>query len=295
MSRAALLTALLVLPACAPAPPALEGPPLVVVSIAPVADLVGRMAGDAVRIETLLPPRASPDTWEATPSQIRLLAAAQGYVTVGSGLDRWVEDMRSVGAEVASLRLTDGMSLAEHDHEHGDAGPGDPHVWLDPVLVRDRLLPRMEAFLVGVAPGAADGIRTRAAALADSLTRLDAWAARTLDAAPGRAFVATHGAWGYFARRYGLTPLGSVFERPGHEPSARGLARLVDQARAEGIGTVLTEPQLSGTAAEALARELGAAVVVVDPLGGPGLSGRENYFEMMRFNVRAFARALEAS
>jgi ABC-type Zn2+ transport system substrate-binding protein/surface adhesin len=54
----------------------------------------------------------------------------------------------------------------------------------------------------------------------------------------------------------------------------------------------LSEPQLAGTAARALADELGADIVLVDPLGGPGLPGRTRYLEMMRFNALSFSRAL---
>ena len=73
--------------------------------------------------------------------------------------------------------------------------------------------------------------------------------------------------------------------------SATG-ANLAGMFRATAQPADATEPQLAGTAAEALAAELDASVEVVDPLGGPGLEGREGYLEMMRFNGRAFAKAL---
>ncbi len=300
MRRRILAAGVALAAACAPADVVREGPPLVVVTIFPVADLTARLAGDAVRVETLLPPRASPATWEASPSQIRLLASASAYVSVGAGLDGWLDDLGSVTEGVRTLRITDGMDLHAADHTHGeghghgDADGGDPHVWLDPILVRDGVLPRLEELLVGLAPDAADDLRDRAGALADSLTELDAWIARELAGAPRDGFVATHGAWGYFAERYGLEPMGSLYERPGHEPSAPGLARLVRGARDAGLTTVLAEPQLASSAALALAEELGATVTVIDPLGGPGLTGRESYLDMMRFNGRAFARALGA-
>jgi hypothetical protein len=41
-------------------------------------------------------------------------------------------------------------------------------------------------------------------------------------------------------------------------------------------------------------RELGARVEVADPVGGAGLDGRDDYLSLMRFNARAFARALGA-
>ena len=279
--------------ACAPVDVPRGDVPVVVVSIFPVADLAARVAGDALRVETLLPPRASLHTWEATPGQIRTLRHAAGYVTVGGGLDGWLEGLGEDTPGLRTLRLTDGLTLRRSRHAHEGDETGDPHVWLDPILVRDELLPRLTSFLAALVPEAqAAAVRARGAAMADSLTALDAEIRGRLAGLPRRGFIATHEAWTYFAERYDLHDLGSLYEGPGHEPSAKGLARLVDAARATGLRAVLTEPQLAETAARALADEVGAEVVLVDPLGGPGLPDREGYFDLMRFNARAFARAL---
>lgn len=283
----------LLLAACAKAPKD-EGPPLVVVSIFPVADLTARIGGDAVRVQTLLPPRASPATWEATPSQIRALSRASGYIRVGGGLDGWLDGMEPTGSDFRRLVLTDGLTLLYGASGSDPERSGNPHVWLDPVLVRDRILPRLTDFLVALAPDQGAAIRSRASAVSDSLTALDREIRAELARAPHHDFIATHDAWVYFAARYGLTSVGTVYEHPGHEPSAHSLAQLIDNARRAGIHTILAEPQIAETAAEAVAQELGARVVIVDPLGGPNAEGRDSYFAMMRTNARTFARALGA-
>jgi zinc transport system substrate-binding protein len=209
--------------------------------------------------------------------------------------------MADLGAGRPHLRrlvLTEGMELegeAHADPPGDEGGTGNPHVWLDPVRVRDEIVPRMSAFLQEIAPADAAAIRVRAGAVADSLTALDARIRGILANVRTRDFIATHDAWTYFAARYGLTSLGSLFERPGHEPSARSLAALVDAARVHEVHAVLAEPQLAETAARALAGEIDAPVVMVDPLGGPGLDGRESYYDLLRYDARAFARALDAS
>jgi zinc transport system substrate-binding protein len=278
--------------ACSPSGGVETAEPLVVVTIFPVADLVASVGARAIRVETLLPPRASPATWEATPRQLRALALAEGTVTVGGGLDGWVEGLGEIGEATHHLRITEGLVLHDVDHDHGDPETGDPHIWLDPVLVRDAVLPRIVDFLAEVVPSEESAMRDRANLLADSLTVLDQEIRELLSQASDRKFVATHDAWAYFCDRYELESLGSLYERPGHEPSARGLADLIEAARGAHLTAVLTEPQLAATAAQALAEELGAEIVVVDPLGGSGLDGREGYLDMMRFNARSFARAL---
>ena len=289
-----LVAVAIVLTACSTPPTSEAARPLVVVSIFPVADLVAALGGGEVEVRTLLPPRASPATWEATPSQVRALSGADAFVTVGGGLDDWLEELDPEGARRPRLRITEGLELLDSEAEGHRHGQGNPHVWLDPILMRDHALPLIEDLLIQVAPDLADGVRWRAASWSDSLTALDTEIRQVLGEPGQRAFVATHEAWGYFARRYGLTSLGSLYERPGHEPSARALAGVLEKARAVGLRTILTEPQLAESAARALAVELDGDVVVVDPLGGPGLPGRERYCELMRFNARSFRSALEA-
>ncbi len=272
------------------APP--EPVPLVVATIFPVGDLARSIAGEDVRVEVLVPPHASPSTYEPSPRQIRALAGARRYLTVGGSLDAWVRTIPGGLGLVAETRLNDGIALRRGDGD-GDAATGDPHTWLDPLLVRDVWLPRMEDALVAARPDARDRLAARGRALSDSLTALDAWLARRLAPVRGARFIAAHAAWGYMAERYGLHEFGTIYPGPGREPSARRLAALVDSARAGDVHAVFAEPRLGPTAAHALATELGVPVLVLDPLGGPRLDGRSGYLAMMRFNGLQMRRALD--
>ncbi len=250
----------------------------------PIASILEFVGGGAVEVRTLLPPGAHPDTYEATPRVAEALAGSALIVRVGGPADDWLV----VPGGARALDLTAGMPLI---HERGP-GTGNPHVWLDPILVRDSLLPRLADALEGVAPDSAAAIRGRAAAFADSLTTLDAWIRELLAPVADGRFVAAHPAWVYFARRYRLEEVGSLHPSPGSELGTRDLARLVDAARERGVAAVIAEPQLGAAGTEALARELGLPVEIADPVGGPGVSGREDYLSLMRYNARAFARAL---
>lgn len=257
--------------------------PVVAATLPPIADLVRVVGGDAVRVRTLLPAGAHPDTYEATPRTAQVLARADLVVRVGAAADAWLGPVRGV----PELTLTDGMSL------HGQRGPGtgNPHVWLDPIRVRDVLLPRIADALIEVT-GDSLPIRRRTTAFADSLTALDAEIRATLSDVEGRLFVAAHPAWVYFAERYGLEQVGAIHASPGSELGSRELARLVDETRTSGVRAVMAEPQLGRSGVDALAEELGVNVEVADAVGGTGFEGREDYLSLMRYNARAFARAL---
>lgn len=271
-----LFLALAVL-ACADAgrPPPRDGGVAIVASVHPVAAIVGVLAGEDARVAVLLPPGAHADTYEPTPRMAQAVAGADLIVRVGAGLDDWVG---TGSADAAELVLA--------------AGGENPHVWLDPVRVREDFLPRLTEALAVVYPERAEAIRARAAAFADSLTALDREIGALLSAAPTRRFIAAHPAWTHFAERYGLEQVGVLHPSPGEEIGTRELARLVEAARSRGVRAVIAEPQLGRAGVVALADELDVTVEVADPVGGAGVEGRDGYLELMRWNARAFARAL---
>lgn len=253
-------------------------PMVVVASVHPATALIRELVGDGAEVRTLLPPGAHADTYEPTPRMAGAMEGAALVVKVGAGLDEWI----GTPAATRVLTLTEGLSLRE----------GNPHVWLDPVLVRDRLLPRLAEALAAAAPDQVGAIRSRAAAFTDSLTALDDEIRGLLEGASTRLFVAAHPAWVYFAERYDLTQVGVLHPSPGEEIGTRELARLVREARQDGVRAVIAEPQLARAGVAALADELDVRVEVADPIGGDGLEGRGSYLSLMRSNAHAFARAL---
>ena len=58
----------------------------VAVTILPQVEFVERVGGDKVDVTVMIPPGASPHTYEPVPSQIAVLSRAKMYAKVGSGL-----------------------------------------------------------------------------------------------------------------------------------------------------------------------------------------------------------------
>jgi zinc transport system substrate-binding protein len=52
----------------------------------------------------------------------------------------------------------------------------------------------------------------------------------------------------------------------GKEPGSKSFAALVGRARAAGVKTIFAERQFSPKSAEAVAQQIGAEVVMIDPL-----------------------------
>jgi len=269
-------------------------------TIFPLADIAREIGGERVAVSTLLPPGASPHTFEPTPEQVRCIATAKVFITVGPGLDDWAARLGAGGSEDrvdlavletipdSTLIAEDESSHAGHSHHSGV----NPHVWLDPVLVRDYIAPAITRALTEASPENEAYFAGRLKEYQSALSDLDESFRAAVGALEDRRFISVHAAWTYLARRYGLEQIAVVEAFPGKEPSARWIAGIVDTARNAGVSAIMAEPQLSTQTAEVIAAEFGGRVVIMDPLGGPGLPQRDSYLALMRHNLETLVRGL---
>jgi zinc transport system substrate-binding protein len=152
----------------------------------------------------------------------------------------------------------DGHGEAEHDR-----GPVDPHVWLSPLNAKV-IAANICKGLQDADPAHARDYDRNLATLQTDLDAVHARIARTLAPLKGRAFYVYHPAFGYFADVYGLKQV--AVEIDGKEPTARQLADLIARAKADGVRVIFVQQQFPSKSAEAVAQEIGGAVIPIDPL-----------------------------
>ena len=269
-----------------------EGVPLsLFVSILPQKYITERIGGAHVRVHVMVPPGASPATYEPTPRQMVLLAGVRLYYRIGVPFEHaWMERIVGVNGSMRILDGRDGISMRRmgaaddedqgHEHGHGHGGP-DPHIWLSPLRMR-AMGARLNEVLQGLDPAHREDYQRNFEALSAELEALDTELRGILGNKRGRSFMVFHPSWGYFADDYGLHQV--AIEREGKEPGGRTLARLIEGASRRGVATVFVERQFSQERARALARAIGARVVVLDPLA-------EDYIANMRAVAHAVAEA----
>ncbi len=190
----------------------------------------------------------------------------------------------------------------DEDEDHGDEEEGhghsgeDPHVWFDPIKVADALLPLSEALAAQAGLDARSlsacvtEYRGELVALDDEIDRILA----PLDHEE-RLMLTNHDALGYFANRYDFQLVGTVI--PGGssvgEANPAELQELVGLIEQTGVPAIFAESSHSSDDAEALAREAGVEVVVLDTGSlGPSGSGSDTYLSFLRSNARRIADAL---
>lgn len=290
----------------------------VVTTIFPLYDIVKQLGGDKVSTNYLLPAGASPHTYEATVEQARLIEGADLFVYIGAGLDEWAFKLaHTANPALHILELAPTLELLEqatyyplqnNNHIHHNCHDcaeepasinehthekSDPHFWLDPILVRDKICPLLTKELSALSPDHAPYFNEKLEKFQGQLTLLHEEIANATCDFPKKGFISFHSAWQYFANRYGLKELAVLARFPGQEPSAGEVAELVNLIREENIGAILTEPQFSPRLAEGIAKETGIKVLTVDPLGGSSIPDRKSYVDIMRFNLHVFQEALQ--
>ena len=97
----------------------------------------------------------------------------------------------------------------------------------------------------------------------------------------GRPLVTYHKTCVYFAARFGLAIQLEIEEKPGIPPSARWRDHVLEVMRREGVHTIAQEVFYDRTAAEYLARETGARVVVFPLDVGPEVDVAD-YFALIQ-------------
>ena len=247
--------------------------PLVVISVAPHRYFVEALAGNAVEIVALLPPGASPTSFEPGIDTLRSIGRAQLLVRVGHPhfpFERaWLDDLLNDRSDLLTVDAQ--ASLDEGNgggggHRAGDriesAEHLDPHNWLSPAAVLalvDALEPAV-AQLLDDAPA----VGQRAATLREQIRALDAELGAQLASVRGGRFLVLHPAWGHFAESYGLEQI--AIERDGKPPGPRELAQLVRDAREAGLQSVIVVPQTDPAQARSVAEAIGGRIVELDPL-----------------------------
>ena len=290
--------------------------PTVTTTILPTKYFVEQIAGDTLQVNTMVGKGADPHTYEPKPSEMKMLENSDLYFAVGIEFDEvWLPKLAASYPKMKIIRTEDGitkMAMAEHHHhdehdhsahhddhdhdahhEHGDKdheahehhhhhGGLDPHIWLDPQLVKIQAKNIKDA-LTKQYPKDAKIYEANFDKFAKKLDELDAYAKQKLAGVKGKKFMVYHPSWGYFAHRYDLEQI--AVEVEGKEPKPADLAELIEEAKEEKIKVIFVAPQFSKKAAQTIATQTGAKVMEIDQLP-------LDWYETMKKTINVFGENL---
>jgi zinc transport system substrate-binding protein len=239
----------------------------VAVSIAPQEFFVQKIAGDKVDILTLVKPGTSPATYSLKPSQLKALTKSKLYFTIGVAFEKnWLYKFKDINPKLKFIDTTKGIKklhIEEHNHDGSKHEGLDPHIWLDPNLVKSQIMIISQSFM-RADPKNEKFYFENANRFIKELEEIDADIKNIFADVKQKEFIVFHPSFGYFAKAYGLKQI--AIEKEGKEPSVRYIKKVVDFAKKEGIKTIFVAPQFSQKSAKQIAKLIDADVKTIDPL-----------------------------
>jgi zinc transport system substrate-binding protein len=236
------------------------------VTIAPLQQLVSEITCGDFDVEVLVPEGASPESFEPTSQHIAKLNDAAlvfeiGLIDFEQSLVRNIENSERVVNLSEGIELIEG-SCSHHHHGHGHSHGVDPHIWTSPRAL-GIMVKNIETSLRRAYPDSTKYFEA-ASRVAARLEALDKECRNKLESSGTKAIMIYHPAYTYLARDYSIEQI--TIEKEGKEPTPRQLTELVDKARKMGIKRIFHQPQYSPDKLRSIAREIGAEVVVCNPL-----------------------------
>ena len=275
----------------------------VVASFSILGDVAQQIGGERVAVQNLVGANQDAHVYNLTSGDIKKIREARLVLLNGLGLEK-AELQRAVKqSKVASAEATAGikpLAADEHHHEHGhdhdhDHGEFDPHVWNDPVLMQ-RYAANVAIALIKADPAGSRHYQQRFKDYQNVLNQLNNYANQQFGAvAPAKRKVLTdHDSFAYLGKRYQvkfISPQGVSSEA---EPSARQIAAIIRQIKAENVKAVFTENIKDGRMIARIAKETGVKVsggLYADALSSGAPAG--TYADMFRYNVRVMSEAMK--
>lgn len=243
--------------------------PVISVSILPQKYFVEKIAGDNFEINVLIPPGASPATYDPTPVQIVELANSKIYFKIGhiEFEKNWLDKISDEYPQLNVVDCSTGIELMEnqyydndHGHQHGFI---EPHTWMSPKNVRSIANIIYEA-LVALNYDQKSYYLKNFNQFISEIDSLDKELSLQLNEIKCRDFIIYHPALTYFAEAYNLNQVS--IETEGKSPSAFHIKEIIDLAKSRNIKIVFIQKQFDEERAKTIAIEIGGEVRPIDPL-----------------------------
>jgi zinc/manganese transport system substrate-binding protein len=260
-------------------------------------DITQNVAGERLKIETLLPVTVDPHEFQPVPQDVIKISQSQVLIINGVGYESWLtNELENSGGQRLVIVASEG--LTPNPDPSGEHIDGDPHMWMNPLNVV-HYVENIRDGLIQADPQGKDAYSANADAYIASLKDLDGWVRNEVSQLPTtkRLLVTNHDALGYFAQAYGFTVVGAVIPSVTDEAStsAKEMADLIDTIKSSGVPAIFLDISENPELAQQVATESGAKVVTdlyVETLSAPD-GPAPTYIEMIKHDVTVIVDALK--
>ena len=274
----------------------------VVATFPDLADITRQIGKELVSVESLATGVEDPHGVPVRPSFVPRLNRADMLVVTGLDDEHsWLPALLEVASnpkinpgQPGYIDCSVGIPILEAparlDRAEGDLHPkGNPHYLLDPVSGKIAA----QNIAAGLSRNFPQHQQIFEKNLKVYLAELDDWIARWEKmAAPlrGVKYVEYHPEWVYFARRFGLTKVGSIEVKPGIEPTPNHLVDLVQQIKQQKPQLLIYGSQ-NPRVPEQIGNETGIKVLRLYTSAG-GRAETDTYIKWIDYTVRTLVQAV---
>jgi ABC-type Zn uptake system ZnuABC Zn-binding protein ZnuA len=264
--------------------------------------LVEAVGGEHVAATSIAPASMDAEDYQPKPQDVARVKAAALVVRVGLDYDLWFDRLLAQAGRddlmrghegyvdasyaIAVLEVR-GASVGSGDgHAHGS---GNPHYWLDPKNAEIITATILEALARFDPEDGKEFEENRRAFLQRIEDKLAGWE-RQMEMLQGKALVAYHNSWAYFARRFRLDIAGLVEPKSGVPPSASHLAATIRLMREKNVRLLIREPHEPERDLAFIAGKTDARVVTL--AGSVGATpAAQDYIALFDANIDALVQA----
>ncbi|HWX04659.1 MAG TPA: metal ABC transporter substrate-binding protein [Bradyrhizobium sp.] len=262
----------------------------VVASFSILGDFVKNVGGDRVDVTTLVGPNGDVHVYTPAPADAKKIADAKLLVINGLGLEGWLPRLlQASGSKAPIVTATRGIAPLKFGSD------ADPHAWQSVANAKIYVANIRDA-LRGADPADAAIFAANTQAYLTKLDALDREVREAIAHIPEqrRKVISTHNAFGYFAAAYGIEFIAPVGVSTESEASARDIAGIISQIKAQKIPAVFLENISDPRLIERISTETGARVG--GTLYSDSLTDEKGpvptYIELVRHNIKALTSAL---
>ncbi|GMT43439.1 MAG: zinc ABC transporter substrate-binding protein [bacterium] len=232
-------------------------------------------------IKTIVPQWKDPHDYVLKPKDKLMLDNASLFFEIGLGIEKNMKSKKSIV-------LSENYPNLIGRHRVGNIVIANPHIWLDPVIVKNYILPGILNVLVKKYPSVVSIKKVKG--FKERLSEMNKRFETDLAAVKSVPFITEEGAFDYFVRRYHLNLAGSV-ERDKSKAGSniRWLYNLSGIIKRQNVHVLFIHAASSIEPFRIFVEDYGLKIYRLHPLG----YGQSSYKSMMYGNERTILKVLK--
>lgn len=268
--------------------------PIKVVTTLPVLkNITEEIGGSRVSVHSLAEPSQDAHFVQPKPTFMKKVRGADLFIEIGLELELWGQKViDSAGnpkvqiGQPGRVYASSGVPTLEIpqvlSRQLGDVHPyGNPHIWLDPVLVK-KMAKNIANGLTAVDFEGKAIYEKNLKTFQDKLDKaLIEWEKKAKKIS-NKKLITYHRSWSYFAKRFGFEVLGQIEDKPGIPPTPKHRDEIILLMKEAGVKKILTELFYDRTPSEYIAKRTDAKIVQV-PIDVGAVPEAKDYFSLITY------------